>query len=913
MRFVSLCIVVVVAAPGWAADAPGVDFFESKVRPVLAEHCYSCHGAKKQQAGLRLDTADGLKKGTEEGPVVVPGDPEKSRLVAAVKRVGDYPMPPSKPLPADAVAALSEWVKAGAPVPTEVSLQAKRPTASKDHWAFKPVADPDVPVTGFDSDNPIDQFVAAGLEAKGLAISPKADKRTLIRRAYFDLIGLPPTADEIEAFLRDTAPDAFARIIDHLLASPHYGERWGRHWLDVARFADSKGYVFTEDRSYPYAYTYRDYVIRSFNEDKPYDQFVVDQLAADKLPAGKDNKPLAGLGFLTVGRRFSNNTHDIIDDRIDVVSRGLMGLTVSCARCHDHKFDPIPTADYYSLYGVFASTTEPAAGGAPLIDPAGMAGEAKAFEDRAVAMKKKADDFAAGMYAAHLARFRTADAVTNYLLAARDARDKTAMEVEKLATERKLEPILIGKWQEYLAAPARKTDPVFAPWLAVADLPAKGFKKAGPAALAEILKPGGKVAVNPDVVDALRSAEPDSLQEVAEVYGKLLADAAQPAPKDAAPDPARDQLAKVLAAGGGGPTDLEVLLADKFVPITIKRQFRALRNAADRYRTDSPDAPPRAMAVADAATPTEPVVFLRGNPNNPGPKVPRQFLQVVAGADRKPFADGSGRLELAKAIASPTNPLTARVMVNRVWLHHFGAGLVRTPSDFGLRSDPPTHPELLDWLATRLVEDGWSVKKLHRRIMLSATYQQSSDVSADMARLDPENRLIGRQTRQRLEYEPLRDSMLAAAGRLDPTVYGRSVNLLAAPFPTRRAIYATIDRQNLPGTFRAFDMASPDAHTPQRFVTTVPQQALYLLNNAFVAEQAKAVAARPDVAGAADPEAKVRALFRAVLSRDPTATEIEDVAGFVYLSDGDAAEGQLGPWELAAQALLVSNEFAFVD
>ncbi len=742
--------------------AEQVEFFETSVRPILAENCYGCHGAKKQQSGLRLDTADGARKGTQTGPVIVPGDVEKSSLIQAVRRKGDAPMPPDSELTKEQVATLEQWVKMGAPYPaTAVAATAD----AKKHWAFQPIADPKPPVGA----SGVDAFIAAKLADNKLTPAPRADKRTLARRVYFDLTGLPPTADELDAFAADADPKAYEKLIDKLLASPHYGERWGRYWLDVARYADSKGYVFTEDRNYPYAYTYRDYVIRSFNEDKPFDRFVTEQLAADKLQLGDDKRPLAAMGFLTVGRRFSNNIHDITDDRIDVVARGLMGLTVTCARCHDHKFDPIPAADYYSLYGVFASSQEPK--DLPQI------GEPENHK-----------------------------------------------EYEKFLAEH-------GKLEQ-----------------AVADERAKRTmaKKAG-------------------------------------VFG--------------------------LTGGlGFQPNDRRLLnRADK-------NELDKLQKRADEFKAKSPAAPPRAMVMTDTPQPAQQVVFLRGNPNNHGPKVPRQMPAVVGGDKRQPFKDGSGRLEMAKAIASKDNPLTARVFVNRVWTWHFGQGLVRTPSDFGLRAEPPTHPELLDWLTTRFVEDGWSVKKLHRRIMLSDAYTRGSVTSPDAARLDPDNKWLSHQTRKRHDFEAMRDSLLAVSGQLDRTVYGRSVDLFKPPFSPRRAVYAYIDRQNLPGTFRAFDLASPEQHTPQRFVTTVPQQALFLLNSPFVSDAARAVVKRDEVKKATDPAVRVTAVYRAVLSRPPTTEEAELAKAFIATAElSETKLGHLPAWEQLAQVLLLSNEFAFAD
>ncbi len=752
------------AQPPSAATAPqALEFFEKQVRPILADHCFSCHGEKKQKGGLRLDSRAALLRGGDDGPVVTPGDPEKSTLVRVVRHDGDLKMPPKGKLPDPAVAALTQWVKMGAPWP-----EASRPAASavaadpiaearRSHWAFQPVRRPSPPAVKNPAwvQTPVDRFVLARLEAEGMQPSPPADRHTLIRRATFDLLGLPPTPEEVAAFEADSSPDAFARVVDRLLASPAYGERWARHWLDVARYADTKGYVFTEERRFPYAYTYRDYVIRAFNEDLPYDQFVVQQLAADRLPLGADNRPLAAMGFLTLGRRFLNNTHDIIDDRIDVVSRGLLGLTVTCARCHDHKFDPIPTADYYSLYGIFASSVEPAQ--LPTIAAAEASEASRAF-----------------------------------------ARELGALQAE---------------------------------------------------------------------VDKFKEDHQTELQSGNRKF--------------------RDEL-------------------------------RKLKKKVDQLRATHPGSPAQAMVLNDAPRPVEPHILKRGNPNNRGPAVPRRFLAVLSGPERKPFTQGSGRLELAQAIAARDNPLTARVMVNRIWLHHFGAGLVRTPSNFGLRGEPPTHPELLDHLAATFIDSGWSVKKIHRLILLSSTYQQRSVDRPGYRERDPDNRLLWKMNRQRLEFEPLRDALLAVAGRLDRTMGGRAVEILNPPFPPRRAVYGFIDRQNLPGVLRTFDFASPDSSTPQRYATTVPQQALYLMNSPFLVEQARHLIQRPDLADVAQPEQRIGRLYRLLYGRAAEPEEVAMGVRFVKAAEarasGAGSSGNtLSPWEEYAQVLLLANEFAFVD
>jgi Protein of unknown function (DUF1553)/Protein of unknown function (DUF1549)/Planctomycete cytochrome C len=679
--------------------AEGIEFFETNIRPVLTERCYECHSgtAKVLQGGLRLDSADLVRKGGDSGPVIVPHKPEESALISAL-RFESFEMPPAGKLPDKVIEDFVKWISLGAPDPRTgagATEQKAQPPNPYTHWAYHRPQRPAAPDVSNESwaRFDIDKFVAAKLETAGLTPSPQASPRALLRRLYFDLTGLPPSAKELADFEADPSDARYEAMVDWLLASPRYGERWARHWLDIARYADTKGYLFEEDRNYKHAYKYRDWVIASFTADRPYNEFIIAQLAADQID---DPESAPAMGFLTLGRRFLNNRHDIINDRIDVVTRGLLGLTVACARCHDHKYDPISAADYYALYGVFASSEE------------------KARED----------------------------------------------------------------------------------------------------------------------------------------------------------------------------------------------------------------APPM---LVDAERPVNPVIFLRGSPGNRGPKVDRRFLTCLAPEKKpKPFQHGSGRRELAETIASRENPLTARVWVNRVWDHLFGRGLVNTPSDFGSRGTPPTHPELLDWLACELMDDGWSTKRLIRRIVLSSTYRQASDERAECAEVDPENLLLWRAERRRLDLEALRDSVLAASGQLDQTLGGPSVSLTAAPFPTRRAVYGFIERQNLPAFFRTFDFANPNTHTPERPQTVAPQQALFLMNSPFVIEQATHLAARTSNAseGAAAENdsgkaARITLLFQHALGREPTGEEAAEALAFV--SAGQSTESvppgtpQLSRWEQLAQVLLMSNEFAFVD
>ena len=585
--------------------------------------------------------------------------------------------------------------------------------------------------------NPIDAFVMTKLSDNKLSLSPRADKRTLIRRATFDLHGLPPTPEEIEAFVKDDAPNAYEKLIDRLLASPRYGERWGRHWLDVARYADNKGYVFFEGKEYPWAWTYRDYVIKSLNDDKPFDRFVMEQLAADLL-APKDVEAQAALGFLTVGGHFMNNTHDIIDDRMDVITRGLMGLTVTCARCHDHKFDPIPAADYYSLYGILRSSTEPTV--PPLAGPPPKEPEHQLYDAELAIREKRLVKFITDKHTNLVNGARTR--VAEYLLAAHAARNQPpADDFMLLADPGDLNPSMITRWRQFLSDSKKRKHPAFLHWHALAELSEAEFAEKAPAVLKGIS--GANKLVSAAFADA-----PKSMKEVAERYGKLLKEVDQRWKVEAARgfarliDPDAEELRRVLY-GPDSPADAPLaldwgflsLFPDRATQGEYQKHLRELENWLAK-------GPPRAMVLHDSPRPYDPRVFERGHPGRPGQPVPRQMVWIANPARKPLTSSGSGRLELAREIASKDNPLTARVFVNRVWMHHFGKALVGTPGDFGLRGDAPTHPELLDYLASEFVAKGWGVKTLHKLIMTSATYTQASLDRADALAVDSENRLL---------------------------------------------------------------------------------------------------------------------------------------------------------------------------
>jgi hypothetical protein len=781
------------------------------------------------------------------------------------------------------------------------------------HWSFRPVTRPAPPLVKNANlvESPVDAFILEKIETARQSPGVAADKRTLIRRASYDLIGLPPTSAEVAAFVADQSPDAFVTVVERLLASPHYGERWGRYWLDVARYANTRGDTGTDDNTNPFAFTYRDYVVRALNQDLPYDQFLTEQIAADQLEHAENSPTLAALGFITVGRHFRSNVHDTLDDRIDVVTRGTMALTVSCARCHDHKYDPIPTRDYYSLYGVFASSNEPAL--LPAINTADAPTVADYQAQRQKLESEKAElirQHEAGVFERH--RQLTAE----FLLASRHRDRGRSMGNEGDPVELAIRRAGSRRWRKALEGLKPDSDPIFSPWFAFAALSDAEFVEKGRDLAAKVASNGLPQRVNPVVAQTFAGEPPASLKDVAERYARLLNDlAAQPQPN---PDADRETLRLALLTNVA-PGNIPTTALTEFLPQPVQEQMRRINADLGRLDADHSGAPQRAMALFDNPQPQNARVFIRGNPNNPGDEVPRQFLNVLSGQNRQPFAHGSGRLELARAITSKDNPLTAR-------MHHFGEGLVTTPDDFGLRSSAPVHGPLLDYLASRFMDEGWSLKKLHRLIMLSRVYKQVSDDGLVSESTDAENRLLSKMNRRRLDFEAMRDTLLFVAGDLDHTVGGRAVPLVAQPPvsaagifsgpakeqpPTlRRAVYAFIDRQNLPGLLRIFDFANPDTSTGRRYVTTVPQQALFFFNNQFVMQRAHSLVSNTEFQKLDTPLKRIQYLYQQVYQRDPEPDEIDMAAQYVASTQGTrAANG----WELYAHVLLMSDELLFVD
>ncbi|MEO8426930.1 MAG: DUF1549 and DUF1553 domain-containing protein, partial [Verrucomicrobiota bacterium] len=788
--------------------------------------------------------------------------------------------------------------------------------------------------------NDIDHFILARLEAKDMTPNELADKRALLRRVYFDLIGLPPTPEEVTAFLQDQSSNAFENVVDRLLASPRYGERWGRHWLDIARYSDTKGQFDRRRESsvYPYAWTYRDYVIRAFNEDKPYNQFILEQLAADKLHPGADKSALAALGFLTVGDHFNGNLSDIINDRIDVTTKAFLGLTVSCARCHDHKFDPIPQADYYSLHGIFASSVEPAFK-QETSDPKTNPGYEEYLKQRAELDARILNVRTQNMTMMFGDYKRLAGI---YLYATQMAeKDRDAY-----LTKSGADLSVLKHWQQVSRGGGRRAMSIFVLWNALTRIPGARFAMQGPRFLSNLPQRELASRLNPYVLDAFKGKSPHSLAEAAVIYGNLFAK------NDSA-----------------WQATLAIVLEDamfRFLPQKQRGQFFALREQSDMLELIHPGAPARAMMLADTLTPKDSPVFIRGQAENPGETVPRRFLEALSGPNRPVFTNGSGRLELAQAIASKNNSLTARVLVNRVWMHHFGEGFVTTPDDFGNQSAPPSHPELLDFLASHFMENGWSLKKLHKLILLSAAYQQSSKNNPVYAEKDPYNRLLWRANVRRLEFEPLRDSILYLGGNLDLTVGGHPVDLSQGTHKSqrpartamlnrvrefrlaggsRRTIYGYVDRADLYEELNTFDFANPSAPMGRRYETIVPQQGLFLMNSPLVLEQVRKVVNRDEFKTQRKPVDRVRYLYELFFQRLPTDEEVRVGVEFVSAHSRDETESRasssesasvsgvtndhglekpasagtrgtrrpLGRWQEYAHALLLTNEASFVN
>ena len=868
-------VLLAATAPALLAQAAlgsvDADFFETKIRPLFAEQCYACH-TEARMGGLQLDSREHFLKGGNSGPIAVPGNPDASLLVKALRHDATPKMPPTGKLPAEQIAAVEAWVKAGAVWPENEKATLRSPpykitAEQRAFWSFQPVKSvtpPNVKDLNW-AGTEIDRFLASKLEARGLRPVRGADRRTLIRRAAYDLAGLPPTAEEVDAFEHDRSPNAFAKVIDRLLASPHYGERWGRLWLDAARYSDDR-LDSERDNPYPASFRYRDWVIQAIQNDMPYDTFVKAQIAGDQLP--DHEKYEAGLGFYAL-------SPEMQDDRVDATTRGFLGLTVACAQCHDHKYDPIPTRDFYSLMGIFRNTDLHEV-------PLAPNDSVDAYKKQAALIQKKEKELKEYIDAqsAQLGLILASE-TARYMLASGKLKDTSAVPG--------LDQETLARWTKYLAQP-EKQHPYLTDWYAAAteDQRAREAMEFQAQVLTVIAEKNRvddenhiRLGLNP-TRDDLSKANLVSLDRAKfGLWEDMLGDRG------------------VLHYGDSKKEEGQI---DRFLSGVWLGHLARLRAQLAALKKDLPPAYPLLQTIADKEKPAEQHVWIRGDQNNPGEAAPPHFLAILSPADPQPFHRGKERLELAEAIANSANPLTARVMVNRVWQQHFGYGLVRTPSNFGWQGDRPSHPELLDYLADRFVREGWSLKKLHREIMLTAAYALSDEVYERNYTEDPDNRLLWRYNRRRLDVESLRDSILYVAGKLDAQAGGPAVRLDKEN--KRRTVYAYISRRQLDPMLALFDFPNPNSTSEQRLQTTVPLQKLFFMNSPFVMEQSAALAARV-AAGASSDEQRITATYRFVLQRDPTPEERRLAHEFIG--------GNASAWPEYTQILLSSNEFTYLN
>ena len=986
-----LALAAGVAAPARAQELPpeDIEHFESKIRPVLVERCYQCHGANPEriQAGLALVDAAGLRAGGDSGAAVVPGSPDDSLLIDVIRYDGPIKMPPDGRLPAAVVADFERWVARGAVDPrvSDAPVVAARSDSGaaydfgpgREHWAYRPMARPEPPAVDDPAwaRNAIDRFVLARLEAEGMAPVAPAGRRALLRRVTFDLTGLPPTPAEIDAFLADERPDAWERVVERLLASPRYGERWGRHWLDVARYADSNG--LDENIAHPNAFRYRDWVIDAFNRDKPYDRFVQEQIAGDLMPAAGDGErfeQVTGTGFLTLGAKVlaeqdvDKMVIDIVDEQVNVIGRSFLAEPIGCARCHDHKFDPIPTADYYAMAGILRSTQT-------MEDDrrVGRWVERPLADEETVARYEAAQELVEEAREAvgdlvdeqnEVLRAPRREALAGYLLAAEEAypawgddeasQDRGREEIARIAGREGLEAAVVERWVRalfrYREGPPVQGDGanpsvVFQIWNAYAAAPAERYEEVTVELRALIASE--KVLIAPLTRSLVRGPAPRSLEEVAWRYAGLFAvieiawdqhlqrlgleDEEELSPADFRLPREQEELRRLVYGGRLCILCLDQEAEEALYPADAVAELGRLRAVVEEREATSPPEPPYAMSVEEGEIVDLPVHIRGSHLNLADTPQPRGFLRVTDHIVPPPPIpdDASGRLELARWITHPEHPLTARVMANRIWHWHFGRGLVDTPSNFGTTGSAPTHPELLDWLARRFVDGGWSVKALHREILLSATYRLGAGYDAANAAVDPGNRLHWRMNRRRLEVEPIRDALLQLAGTLDLTMGGRvdeyssrgyvfsegntfgRFDFYRAP---RRSVYMPVVRNAIYDIFAGFDFGNASDSVGARPATVVPSQALLMMNSAFVEERAGEFAGRLLAMPLGDAERVERAFVEAY-GRPAGEMEIEESLAFLAAmrETAPAGEAERFAWTRLCHVILGASEFIYVD
>lgn len=928
-----------------ADDAKGLAFFESRIRPVLVENCYDCHSAqalsnKKLRGGLYLDSKDGLLKGGDSGPAIVPGKPKDSLLLKTLHQTGDIKMPPKGKLPASILADFETWITMGAPDP-RTAAAAKQTGLSiaegRKFWSYQPLKKPTIPTIANPKDisDEIDAFILAKLQEKGLKLAPEASRIDLVRRLYFDLIGMPPTPEEIDAFVNDKAPDAYEKLVDQLLASRHFGERWGRHYLDLVRYAESitlRGTIMKE------SWRYRDYVIDSFNHDVPFDRFVREQIAGDLLPAEsmeQRRRQLIATTFLSLGNTNLEEQDkkqldfDVVDEQLDVLSKAFLAQTVTCARCHDHKFDPIPTKDYYSLAGILKNTKTLEHSNVSkwlemsLPAPPDREAEFKKHDAEVAALQKEIQTLKAVVVKGK----KPADPTKPMVKAVKDL---PGIVVDDLQAKK------VGTWKDstyagmYIGAgyihdenkdKGEKTI-TFDP-----DIPETGKYEVRFA-----YTPGTnrctKVPVTVFSADGEKTLTIDQTKPP-DIDGQFHSLGQYKFEKDGQ---------SFVIVDNEGTTGIVVADAIAFIPVEKLAELKPAPRApvkTDAPRTDADrlkaleaqlkrlqaEHPGREMfmTIQEESKIEDTKVRIRGNVHNQGELAPRGFLQVaMTGPAPKMPNDQSGRVQLADWVTARDNPLTPRVYANRAWHWLFGTGLVRTTDNFGTTGEKPSHPELLDFLASRFIEDGWSTKKLVRQIVLSRTYRQAVNADAKAVTADPDNRLVSHQNRRRLEAECIRDALLSISGQIKLEPGGRTFGDVGADYgfkqtDSRRSVYTPLFRNSMPEIFEVFDGADPSVCTGNRNVSTVAPQALFLLNNPFVQTQAKHTAQRLlEDKKLDDDSARILHAFRVTLGRAPSDGERQLAERFLSESSQDP-KSKLDHWAQFVQTLFASVDFRYIN
>ncbi|MAX36617.1 MAG: hypothetical protein CME33_08620 [Gimesia sp.] len=938
---VLILIVSGLMSPAWSVEAAGkasdkgIAFFESKIRPVLIKHCYECHAAdsKSIRGSLLLDTRAGLLKGGDSGAALTLGKPAESLLLESLK-FESFEMPPSGKLSPEIIADFETWIKMGAPDPrdgeSKLVKQSVDIETGKQFWAFRPITDQPVPTVTDAAWNQtaIDRFIRARQEQQKLQPAAAASRTTLVRRLYYDLTGLPPTPAQIDRYLKDESPAATEKLVDELLASPHFGERWGRYWLDIARYSQSTG----GGRSllYDSAWRYRNYVIDSFNADKPYDQFITEQIAGDLLDA-KDyqqrREQLVATAFLLLGPTNYEQQDkeqlrmDVIDEQIQTVGRAFLSMTLGCARCHDHKFDPIPASDYYALAGIFRSTKMLTPGNVsgwtkrplPLPAPektkydayqqtlASLDSQIKSKQSELKLLRTNLNTITLDDSAATLIGDWTESTFYKNYVGKGYIHDKHTAKGEKLVkfSPRKLKS---GRYDVQLAYNSAESRASRVPITVKTPLGKQTVY------LNQRIEPTDGTFASVGQFEFSGTADDEIIVSNEGTDGYVIVDAIRfiSAPADPA-----DKTQEQAAVSEYKQTLLKIK--------ETRQQLTALKTEMEHHKKTAPPEVPEIMSVYEQDEPGDYHLLLRGDVHHVGKKVPRGFLTVAQTSQAPAIpADASGRRELARWITDPHNPLTARVYVNRIWHHLFGSGLVRTVDNFGFRGETPSHPELLDHLALKLIDNGWSTKAMIREIVLSKTYQLSSHSSAEQRETDPDNRLLSHQNHRRLDAEAIRDTILLVSGKLDLSQQAQTIrpdtkSEYGYQFQNHfRSVYVPVFRNRLHDLLAIFDFPDPNLSVGRRNTSTLSTQALYLMNNPFVIEQAQNTAQRllekyPD-----DDAARINALFRLSLGRLPSQAERNNTAAFLNQTDAQDSATELERWTACCQTIIACIDFRYI-